>query len=110
MKRVTMPAFALGATVVLGFYWTVARPWHLTWGATAEEVAGSLPGDEQVANATYISNRVITVDGQVVERSEKPFDTGSEHRFEVDGHPCILRIRHQLIGYEYELWVDGKLV
>jgi hypothetical protein len=52
--------------------------------------------------------RVITVDGQVVVRDGKFWDTGSEHRFEVEGIPCILRIRHQVFGYEYELWVDGK--
>jgi hypothetical protein len=54
--------------------------------------------------------RLISVDGQVIERSGKFWDTGSEHRFEVGGYPCILRIRHHVFGYEYELWVDGKLV
>lgn len=34
---------------------------------------------------------------------------GFEHRFELDSLPCIIRVRYRLFGYEYELWVDGKL-
>jgi hypothetical protein len=38
------------------------RPWHLRWGATAEEVASSLPGDEVLPGAQYRTTRAITID------------------------------------------------
>ena len=59
---------------------------------------------------TMSGKRTIQVDGQVIERSSKFWDTGTEHRFKISGHPCILRIRNLFMGYEYELWVDGRLV
>jgi hypothetical protein len=34
---------------------------------------------------------------------------GFEHRFELDGLPCIIRVLHRLTHLEYELYVDGKL-
>jgi hypothetical protein len=38
------------------------RAWHLRWGATAEEVASSLPGDEVLPAAQYRTTRAITID------------------------------------------------
>jgi hypothetical protein len=38
------------------------RPWHLRWGATAEEVTSSLPGDELLPDAQYRTTRAITID------------------------------------------------
>jgi hypothetical protein len=38
------------------------RRWHLNWGATAAEVAASLPGDELLPRAQYRSTRAITID------------------------------------------------
>jgi hypothetical protein len=38
------------------------RRWHLRWGATASEVAQSLPGDEFLPDAQYNSTRAITID------------------------------------------------
>ena len=37
------------------------RPWHLTWGATAAEVAGAMPGDGLLPDAQYRSTRAISV-------------------------------------------------
>lgn len=50
--------------VILGLllgYWFVARPWYAAWGATAEEQAMALPGDEIAAAANLVSTRAITV-------------------------------------------------
>jgi flavodoxin len=49
-----------------GVVWTVAyplviRPWHLHWGATAEEVRKALPGDEVVPQLGWQSTRAITI-------------------------------------------------
>lgn len=38
------------------------RPWHLRWGATAEEVRGPMPGDELVHGAQFTATRAITID------------------------------------------------
>ena len=38
------------------------RSWHLRWGATPGEVAGSLPGDDLMPRAQYRSTRAITID------------------------------------------------
>lgn len=38
------------------------RRWHLRWGATPDEVAQSLPGDEFLPDAQYKSTRAITID------------------------------------------------
>jgi hypothetical protein len=38
------------------------RRWHLSWGATDEEVGMALPGDDVVADPTFDATRAITVD------------------------------------------------
>jgi hypothetical protein len=45
-------------------YVRVYRPWQLRWGATAEEVARSLPGDELVLAPTFDATRAITIQAQ----------------------------------------------
>jgi hypothetical protein len=38
------------------------RRWHLRWGATDEEVQGSMPGDGLVPKASFAATRAITID------------------------------------------------
>jgi hypothetical protein len=38
------------------------RRWHLRWGATDDEVHGSMPGDEIVASPSFNATRAITID------------------------------------------------
>lgn len=38
------------------------RPWHLRWGATPEEVASNLPGDEVLPDAQCRTTRAITIE------------------------------------------------
>jgi hypothetical protein len=45
----------------MGAYALAGRPWQLHWGATAEEASTSLPGDELVPDAAYVTTRAITV-------------------------------------------------
>jgi hypothetical protein len=42
-------------------YWFGLRPWHIRWGATDDEVARLLPGDEIVPRARKWSTRAITI-------------------------------------------------
>jgi hypothetical protein len=46
--------------VGLGFF-GLYRPWQLRWGATREEVARSMPGDEVVPRPTFNTTRAVTV-------------------------------------------------
>lgn len=54
---VSLPAIGCAAAA----YAFLARPWLLGWGATAEEVGGSLPGDELIAFADFTATRAITI-------------------------------------------------
>ena len=38
-----------------------ARRWYLTWGATGEEVAARLPGDELLPDAGLVSTRAVSI-------------------------------------------------
>jgi hypothetical protein len=38
------------------------RPWHVRWGASDEEVAGAMPGDELVPEPSFSATRAITID------------------------------------------------
>jgi hypothetical protein len=51
---------ALAAVVFLGFY----RPWQLRWGATAEELARRMPGDEIVRHPIFNATRPVTVNAR----------------------------------------------
>ena len=44
-------------------YLTVIRPWYMRWGATDEEVARVMPGDEIVAQPTFNSTRAVSIEG-----------------------------------------------
>lgn len=57
--RILLLSLALAA--LLGSYFTVARPWFLTWGATAQERRETLPGDELVPDAANQTTRAVTV-------------------------------------------------
>jgi len=42
-------------------YLRLFRPWQLSWGATADEVGRSLPGDEVVPHPTFNATRAISI-------------------------------------------------
>ena len=60
IKAVTGGALAAGAGVTA--YPLFFRQQCLTWGATAEEVSGKLPGDELLPEADIVSTRAVTID------------------------------------------------
>ncbi|MEU8233130.1 SRPBCC family protein [Actinoplanes sp. NPDC048967] len=43
-------------------YGPPARRWYLTFGATPEEVAAAMPGDELLAGTDLVSTRAVTID------------------------------------------------
>lgn len=66
------------------------------------------PHQVSVDHSFWTGARTISVDGQVIERSRKVFDTGSEHHFEVAGRPCQLRIQSAGMNPVFELLVEGQ--
>jgi len=49
------------AAVTVGVYLRFIRPWQLRWGATDEEVARAMPGDEVVKHPTFHATRAVTI-------------------------------------------------
>ena len=53
---------AVSAVATERLYRRFLRDWVLTWGATAEEAARSLPGDELLEGADIVATRAIGID------------------------------------------------
>lgn len=92
--RPSLPRAAVisaGAFVVLGVvFYTVYRPWQLTWGATDEEVRRSMPGDELVPDPYFNATRAVTVDA----RPEQIW-------------PWIVQIGFKKAGFYSHDWLDN---
>ena len=59
-KKISVGLAALTA-VTVGVYLRFIRPWQLRWGATDEEVARAMPGDDVVKHATFNATRGVTI-------------------------------------------------
>lgn len=55
--------FAVGLVIALSGY----RAWHLTWGATDDEVTSAMPGDEIAVPKTFLATRAISIDASLGE-------------------------------------------
>jgi hypothetical protein len=53
-----------GIAAAAATFYAVIRPWHLTWGATDEEVNEALPGDHLIPSASTITH-AVTIDAPV---------------------------------------------
>jgi hypothetical protein len=60
LKKIGVGLAVLGA-VSFGVYLRFIRPWQLRWGATDEEVARAMPGDEVVKTPTFNATRGVTI-------------------------------------------------
>jgi hypothetical protein len=52
------------AVAVMAAYVLWARPYQLHWGATADEIARPMPGDELDPAPTFLATRAITINGK----------------------------------------------
>ena len=50
--------------IAFGLYRWFVLPWMNTWGATAEEIRATLPGDELVANPVSQTTQAVTIRAQ----------------------------------------------
>jgi hypothetical protein len=84
-----LAAVGVGGAVVYRF---LLRPWHLRWGATDEEVARPMPGDEVLPEPRVSSTRAVTV------------HAGPEHIW-----PWLLQLGRGRGGfYSYE-WLEAMI-
>ena len=70
MKKEALLKLAGGAAVgvaAVGAYKKFVKPWHLQWGATTEEIAQPMPGDEIVENPVLTATRAITIHAKPIE-------------------------------------------
>ena len=74
-------------------------------------IPGAKPHTVHVEHSPFFLGKArILVDGQeIYRRKYSLYDTGFEHRFDLDGLPAIVRALYRTWHYQYELWVDGKL-
>ena len=64
----------------------------------------------ELEHGYWSGKRVIRVDGERLERTRRLVDSGSQHAFEIDGHPCAVHIRTNGITFTYDLVVGGRSV
>src|SRR4051812_11491507 len=50
------------ATTLVVLAATGYRRWHRRWGATPDEVAGAMPGDDLLERAHFVATRAVTID------------------------------------------------
>ncbi len=68
----------------------------------------------ELEHGYFSGKRDITIDGIPLESSSKLmdilWDTGSVHNFDVSGVPCVLQIKGKVITFNYNLYVNRKLI
>ncbi|WP_435151877.1 hypothetical protein [Haladaptatus sp. DFWS20] len=64
-KRTHRRVLSATAAAVALAYWFFARPWHLRWGATDEEVDRPLPGDGIIHSPRVQATHAISIDAPV---------------------------------------------
>lgn len=64
MRKVLAAGAAAVGVAALGGYLRFLRPWQVRWGATDDDVARAMPGDDVVAHPTFNATRAVTVAAQ----------------------------------------------
>ena len=101
-RRPWRTAFLVLAVTLLllgALFQLVYRPWQRSWGATDEEVARRMPGDEIVQGAGFVATRAVTIRGRpeeiwpwIVQIGYRRAGFYSYDRLDHDGVPSARRI------------------
>jgi hypothetical protein len=90
----------------------LVRRWHLRWGATPEEAAAAMPGDDLLADAHFQATRAITIDAHPHEVWPWLVQVGclragwySDDLLDNLGQPSADRIVRELQDLEVGQWV-----
>jgi hypothetical protein len=86
-----VPGLTLMVTTLL--FYTVYRPWQLSWGATEEEIRHALPGDEIVGHPTFNATRAVVIRGSAEEI-----------------WPWIVQIGYRKAGFYSHDWLDNDRI
>ncbi len=77
---------AVAFLALIAAYLLLIRPWHLTWGATDDEVSRPMPGDRIHANPSFNATRAVTI------------EAGQEHIW-----PWLIQMGYKRAGfYSYD--------
>jgi hypothetical protein len=96
MRRLVLRTLVISALTVIVLavlFFTVYRPWQLTWGATDEEIHHNMPGDEIVKEPTFNATRAVTING----RAEEIW-------------PWLVQIGYKKAGFYSHDWLDNDRV
>jgi hypothetical protein len=114
-----IPAVAAASIVLLGLaFFMVYRPWHSRWGATDEEIALEMPGDQIIRRPTFIVTRAITIEARpeeiwpwIVQIGFKRAGFYSYDLLDNLGRPSAERIIPELQNIEVGTWIpmSGKV-
>jgi hypothetical protein len=107
------------ATAATGAYLRFIRPWQLRWGATDEEVARAMPGDDVVEHPTFNATRAVTIQARpeeiwpwLVQIGIKRAGFYSYDWLDNAGHHSAERIipelQHLAVGDFIPISLDGK--
>lgn len=58
---------AIAGGAALSVYVVAVRPWHRRWGATDQEVAQPMLGDEAIEDPKFVSTRAVTIKAKPAE-------------------------------------------
>lgn len=84
-------ALGLGLGILGGVYLHWLRPYQLNWGATPEESARPLPGDDYTTDPIFKATRAVTVQASPA-----------------DIWPWLMQIGYQRAGFYSYDWFDNK--
>jgi len=78
--------------------------WRVTLDGAEHEI--------ELEHGTISGSRTIKLDGDVIEKARKIFDTGTTHEFDVAGHPARVKIgiKYSGLAHQCSLHVDGRYV
>ncbi len=61
-------------------------------------------------HGAFSGKRTILVDGQPLQADKKFIDSGGDYQFRINGHTGMVVIRNNLLGFTYDVAIDGKSV
>jgi hypothetical protein len=61
----------------------------------------------ELEHGTFSGKRVIKLDGQVIEESQKLMDSGTDHFFKIRDHLCAVHIHTGGLKFRYDLSING---
>jgi hypothetical protein len=61
----------------------------------------------ELEHGTFSGKRVIKLDGQVIEESQKLMDSGTDHFFKIRNHLCAIHIHTGGLRFKYDLSING---